>query len=150
MSSSLGDYFAVEQQANFIRSFVYGGATNAKYDTSFPRNENYTSVFVLSLPAFRWFRSTERSPSRRAHHTCAVGANSQMIVVGGFDPSSPLEAGRVPDPWDNGLGVFDMNSLQWSDIFNASASNYSQPTPIKSYYERELVIITIHMLIVQR
>ena len=98
----------------------------------------YLDVFVLSMPAFRWFKTNAPTESRRANHFCQIIGQNQMLVMGGRDPSSagsfwPNDA----DPWTRGLNIFDMTGLKWTNAYNASAKKYEQPAIVKKYYTNQ-------------
>lgn len=59
-----------------------------------------------------------------------------MIVVGGasYTMESTLEY-LVPDPWPQGIGVYDLSVLQWKDGYDADAEAYVTPDVIKQYYQ---------------
>jgi len=108
-----------------------------------PNDDGFLSVYTLSLPGFRWFKSNESTPVRRANHYCQIigstasNGNSQMLSIGGRQPSSYLSLGAAPDPWTNGLAVFDMNAFSWAELYNATAGPYVQPSVIKEYYNND-------------
>ncbi|KAK7567372.1 hypothetical protein IWX49DRAFT_596709 [Phyllosticta citricarpa] len=108
--------------------FVYGG-----WDGSL--GLAYDDIYILSLPGFRWFKiSSSTTGTPRSFHTCNRVA-SQMVVVGGVDYSLGVpEDWQDPDPWDNGLGVFDLNNLVWQSSYNASAAAYDTPQVVKEWY----------------
>ncbi|KAK8174173.1 hypothetical protein IWX90DRAFT_428951 [Phyllosticta citrichinensis] len=126
------DQFCVvgAQGADSYEIFLYGG-----WDASL--QIAYDDIYILSLPAFRWFRiSSETTGTPRSHHTCHTFA-SQMVVVGGVDFSLGIPGDwKDPDPWDNGLGVFDLNDLEWKTSYNASAAAYETPQVVKDWYNR--------------
>lgn len=59
-----------------------------------------------------------------------------MITIGGYDESlrSPDRYWRDPDPWSNGLGVFDLTEMRWSNEYNAAAEGYKSPAVVKTWY----------------
>ena len=58
---------------------MYGGYVNGDIDTSI----DIDTVWVLSLPAFNWEKTSSQSQNySRQGHTCNV-INRQMIAVGG-------------------------------------------------------------------
>ncbi|KAF4624625.1 hypothetical protein G7Y89_g13543 [Cudoniella acicularis] len=65
-----------------IYSFVYGGWTGSFSATD---NQDSQNVYILTLPAFRWIR-VSASTAPRAGSSCQI-VNSQMISVGGWDPT---------------------------------------------------------------
>jgi hypothetical protein len=56
-----------------------------------------------------------------------------MISIGGIPDEDQLPANWV-DPWTNGMQVFDMTDLFWTDAYNASAASYEAPDVVKQYY----------------
>lgn len=62
--------------------FVYGGSTNATLDLNHADETGYLNVYALSLPAFRWFKSSDTTSVRRACHTCSVIGKRQMVRSG--------------------------------------------------------------------
>lgn len=68
--------------------FIHGG----RHDTTSP---NLDEVFILSLPAFRWFRANYTSVYPRFGHTCHSTQNGQMVAIGGLD-GSHWRVGRQP------------------------------------------------------
>lgn len=91
-------------------------------------------MFVLSLPAFRWFKANASTEVRRSGHTCSVIGQRQMVSIGGRLPSSRSGIGQESDPWDSGIGVFDMTLLRWQDHYDAGAEAYGTPDAVKRYY----------------
>lgn len=90
-------------------------------------------AWVLSIPAFRWFRVDAKSDTRYSHACARVG--SQMIVVGGND--NPVW--NKKDPFPKGLGIFSLNSLEWKDTFEADAAKYQSPSVVRTWYNERLV-----------
>ena len=113
-------------------SFIYGGYDSANGVAV--TDEQYLDVYILSLPSFTWFRASAPTESWRANHFCQVIGNRQMLVIGGWDVSSISNFGAVPDPWEKGLGIFDMTSLTWTDGYNVSAARYERPSMVEDYY----------------
>lgn len=104
-------------------------------------------VYVLSLPAFQWFRANHSSSYPRFGHTCHSTLTGQMIVIGGFDARTFHDDIRTAwndsaDPWNQGIGVFDMSLLEWKDSYQANGSNYAQPQAIREFYGQKSVIST--------
>ena len=65
-----------------------------------------------------------------------------MVVIGGLDPTEARyglqEAfNGSADPWAQGLGVFDMTSLQWKATYEADADPYVPAEIIKQYHNGE-------------
>ena len=114
---------------------MWGGATNNTYDTANWNDLAYRDIYILSLPAFTWYRAEKPSELRRRAMRCEVAGNSQMIVVGGsFFANDDKQ--RV-DPWPNGMAVFDLLNLEWTDgKYDASAETYRRPSPIQKIYDQ--------------
>ena len=102
-------------------------------------NAERDEVYILSLPAFTWFKANYTSVDPRIYHTCHVVGN-QMMSIGGLNPSfaSLPEALNDTDPFWEGIKVFDMTALQWTNYYNASAAPYTPSEPILQYYGGQL------------
>ena len=105
-------------------SFMHGGVINNVLGS---QATNSDQVYVLSLPSFRWFRANYTAAHSRGGHTCHI-KNSQMIMIGGQDPTScvnwlgDVDGQQLPaEPWLQGIGVFDMNALRFQDSYQAKA-----------------------------
>lgn len=113
--------------------FVYGGWDGAQNDIA--RGDTW----VLSLPGFHWFKGEEAAVhTTRACDVVGKGRR-QVLVVGG--PGQEFENQQVlqdkpPDVWANGLGVFDLSTLTWSDRFDADADEYDAPDVVKEWYNQ--------------
>ena len=66
-----------------------------------------------------------------------------MAVVGGISvvdivaADTPTNLGYgPPDPWPQGLGIFDLSAMEWSDFFDPSAASYVTPASVKAYIEQ--------------
>ncbi|EHL02086.1 hypothetical protein M7I_2041 [Glarea lozoyensis 74030] len=108
--------------------FVLGGS-----DPNFFNNEatDLQNVYILSLPAFRWFKTPVVVPAR-AGANCHVVRN-QMLTYGGWDPTTSSSYASA-DSWTYGLGIFDTSSLTWGTAFNGSAEVYGTPEVVKRWY----------------
>ncbi|KAK0648839.1 hypothetical protein B0T16DRAFT_121319 [Cercophora newfieldiana] len=109
--------------------FLYGGV-----DMQASRSSD--EVYVLSLPGFVFFKAAGSSTGR-ADHGCALVGRRQLLSVGGTDgflgfPGSLLD----PDPWRNGLGVFDMSRMVWADRYAADAAPYESPSVVAEWYSQ--------------
>lgn len=116
--------------------FILGGSTNETYDQASANDTDYLNVYTLSIPAFRWFKSTATDQVRRADHCCQLIGNKQMLVIGGTQPSNPSGIAAV-EPWPNGLGIFDMSNFTWADSYDPQAAPYEQPAVVRNYYSTE-------------
>lgn len=106
--------------------FLYGGSK-----VNDPEPATSGAVYVLSLPSFNWQKQSVASNIGRYMHSCNVIGNGQMVVVGGI-----VGANNIPDPWPQGLGVFDMSAMEWAASYNASAAPYVTPKVTKAYIEQ--------------
>ncbi|OAG35070.1 hypothetical protein AYO21_10743 [Fonsecaea monophora] len=119
--------------------FVYGGMTNTTNDLNYPNEPGYLNVYVLSLPAFRWFQTPASTTTRRCSHTCSIIGNRQMISIGGRPPSTLNQFGADYDEWASGIGIMDMTELQWKDHYDAAGAPYKRAQVIDNYYNQSYV-----------
>jgi hypothetical protein len=54
-----------------------------------------------------------------------------MISIGG---TQEVSLGNQDDPWTNGLGIFDMTTLNWTNAYNAAAPAYERPSLVSQFY----------------
>ncbi|KAL1634846.1 hypothetical protein SLS58_010529 [Diplodia intermedia] len=110
--------------------FLYGGWNAAKGSAT------YNDTYVLSLPAFRWFRGPNATAARLNHGCHAVGAGRrQFVSVGGADNNVETAARwTTADPWKQGLGVFDMTEMRWAAGYDADAAAYEVPSVVREWY----------------
>ena len=95
-----------------------------------------TGVFVLSLPAFVWFKANDSTAKPRTGHTCERIGPRSMVSVGGMDPRLDYtDAAQEEDSWFQSIGVLDMVDLNWTGIYDpADERPYSVPTAIANWY----------------
>lgn len=94
-----------------------GGATGVDF--------NGQNVYVLSIPAFTWTELQGTSVHARFNPTCQVIGKRQMVVVGGWGASGDIaDQDQRQDPWANGIGIFDLTALKWSQSYDAGAAAY--------------------------
>lgn len=56
-----------------------------------------------------------------------------MLIIGGALIGE--DAHTTVDPWPNGLAVFDLSTLNWTNgTYNHSAEAYEQPSVVKQLY----------------
>lgn len=117
--------------------FMHGGRSIAKNDSAPPRDE----LFILSLPAFRWFRANYSTSSfPRSSHTCHAAKNTnQMLMIGGegHNESDMTSA----DPTNHGIAIFDMTKLAFKDSYQANAPVYEPPEMVQSYYSADRYVL---------
>ncbi|KAI9159069.1 Kelch repeat-containing protein [Paramyrothecium foliicola] len=97
----------------------------------------HDDIWVLSLPAFRWFRIEVDAPPRMTH-VCAVAGQRQMIVSGGL---SRPGLWRNADEWTNALAVFDLSDSRWISRYDPAAAEYQSPAIVKGWYTRNVLPI---------
>lgn len=115
---------------------MFGGATNDSYDDENWNAEEYRDIYILSLPAFSWIRAQQPSEIRRRALTCQVIGNRQMLLIGGSFFANSNKA-RV-DPWPNGMAIFDMTNLTWTDgNYDSTAGNYSRAAIVQDLYQKD-------------
>lgn len=76
-------------------------------------------MYVLSFPGFHWFKVPVQS-TPRTHHACTAYGSS-MIVSGGLAADGDW---TTKDVWPQGLGIFNMSSLQWQTAVTGPQINY--------------------------
>ena len=59
-----------------------------------------------------------------------------MIVYGGIPASAHMARPWADrDEWTNGIGIFDLTELEWSDEFRADADQYETPKMVMDWYK---------------
>ncbi|KAL8707721.1 MAG: hypothetical protein Q9220_007301 [cf. Caloplaca sp. 1 TL-2023] len=110
--------------------FLYGGFRGAPSSSQSQENiELGQSVYVLSLPSFTWHKFDYPQQTARAYHTCTPH-NSQMLAIGGLSPNID-GVNETKDPWPQGIGILDLNSMEWKDSYDSKAGSYETPKQIK-------------------
>ena len=127
--------------SRFVHGGIQGGIGGLQ-------NKDSDELYILSIPAFQWFQANYTSISPRAGHTCHPARNNQLVLIGGSNPTqftdNTMEAWNgTADPWTQGIGVFDMSSLEWKDSYNASAKPYTPPTIVQNYYNQKYVMFNV-------
>lgn len=89
------------------------------------------NLYVLSLPSFHWTHAGQLQDYGRGSLVCNIIGKRQLVVVGGttFDTSGTPE----PDPWPNGLGVYDLSELKWRSSYDPNAEAYVTPRVVRDY-----------------
>lgn len=57
-----------------------------------------------------------------------------MLSIGGRDPTDVYNDTTSADPFFQGLGIFDLTTMQWSNGYNADAEPYETPAMVKAWY----------------
>ncbi|KAH8892223.1 hypothetical protein GQ53DRAFT_823023 [Thozetella sp. PMI_491] len=87
----------------------------------------FGDLYVLSLPGFVWFKANYTPTTTRGFSRCAALGDSQMIIIGGT-------TGSDPDPWGQGIGVFDLPSMSLKASYDPEAGPYDSPQVVKDWY----------------
>ena len=109
---------------------------NAQQETA---NKALDEVWVLSVPAFVWFKANYTSQATRYKHTCHLVGNRQMLTIGGDDPNDRNNGTLSKDPARQGLQIFDLTEMMWTQGYNAGAAAYKSPQVVKDWYSKKLV-----------
>jgi len=106
----------------------------------FDQSSEVDTIYVLSLPACRWIKTTFTNYPRRVNMQCHSSINNQAICTGGHNPESTAPW-NMTDEWSQGIGVFDMNKLVLKDRYDASAPPYTASELVRRSYENPLVLL---------
>ena len=115
-------------------SFVHGGWSDRIAGSE---SKDSSDVYILTLPGFRWFRVAASAPSR-AGSSCQVVGNRQLLSIGGWDPTA-IAPYASKDPWNYGIGIFDMTELSWRPRYNADSAPYVRSDVVNEYYTNRCV-----------
>lgn len=125
---------------DFLCSFMYAGWGGHLGALAVPFDE----IYILTLPAFYWIKVDYPPQHPRHGLTCNAVGGSQILTIGGLDTNSKHTVDTLvyispydttPDPFAQGLAIFDMTTLQFADQYTAKASAYVQSEKVRSYYE---------------
>ena len=129
----------IQGDDNTYKIFMYGGHLDLTGGNLTPHlldeNKDLDAVYVLSLPAFTWFRADYPPVNPRFSHTCHVVGNRQMLSIGGVNPLDANGAKTSQDTATHGLQIFDLTEMKWSDRYDANAAPYKTPQVIKEWYQ---------------
>ncbi|KAL3964455.1 hypothetical protein ACCO45_001459 [Purpureocillium lilacinum] len=102
--------------------FIHGGTNSA--------DGTLSDTFVLSLPAFTWFKVDVNAPARMGH-ACAVVGKRQMLISGGLAVQWDW---KTNDEWVGARKVLDMTALEFRDGgYDAGAGVYEPAQVIKDW-----------------
>lgn len=125
--------FFHENTAYAVLSFMYGGIDERTWQT-------YSDIYILSIPGFVWHKAPSTGATPRTEHTCNHVGGGQMLTLGGLDNSWSFlniwANWEMPDPWVQGIGVFDMNELVWKTEYTPATSTYKTPDLVSDWYDR--------------
>ena len=84
------------------------------------------------------------NPQNPRHgHSCNPVGGSQIVSIGGVDSNSRVTVGAdfsrstfdsAPDPFAQGLAIFDMTTLSFVNQYTAEAPPYEQSDEVKQFY----------------
>ncbi len=60
--------------------------------------------------------------------------NISLQVTSDKATSNPYN--NLPDPWLQGIGIFDLTAMEWKEEYDPAAPPYVTPDAVKSYYQR--------------
>ncbi|KAH0431290.1 kelch repeat protein [Colletotrichum camelliae] len=93
----------------------------------------YDDTYVLSLPGFVWTQIKRcEGKLSKTKHACAVIGHRQMLSVGGMGMHGDWSN---PDPYPQGLAIFDMTEWTWSQDYDADAKEYVTHEKIQNWYQ---------------
>jgi hypothetical protein len=55
-----------------------------------------------------------------------------MLAIRGVNPAGQIWS--PPDPWAQGLNVFDVTEMKWMERYDAHAEDYVTPAVVKSWH----------------
>ena len=122
-------------------SFVYAGWSGILGSIAI----QYDTINILTLPAFHWIEVPYDPQNPRHGHSCNAVGGSQIISIGGVDSNSNVTGGdypdltkstfnTAPDPFAQGLAIFDMTTLSFAKQYTAMAPPYEQSALVKQVY----------------
>lgn len=127
--------------ANIIVRFVYGGRSgnvDATTASEVAGEDALDEVFVLSLPAFEWFQADYQALNPRFSHTCHIVGNRQLLSIGGINPAITSDSQfNTSDTFKQGLGIFDLTNMVWSDKYDVNAEPYQLPEVVNEWYSNK-------------
>ena len=120
---------------------VYAGWNGNLGSASVP----YDEAYVLSLPAFQWFKASYPAANPRHGLTCVPVGGGQILTVGGLDTTQNGpdnlydDVFNTRDPFEQGLAIFDMNQMAFAPSYTANAPSYTGASVVKNYYASKYV-----------
>jgi len=126
-------------------SFMYAGWNGNLGAAAIP----YDEAYVLTLPGFFWIKAKYPAAHPRHGLTCNAVGGSQILTVGGVDTDTTLTHtgsgleldqatfSQSPDPFTQGLAIFDMTTLSFASQFTAPPPPYVQSDPVQKYYAQK-------------
>lgn len=120
--------------------FVYAGNSGGGYSSL-----ELDTVNILSLPGFNWISVAYPPQHARTAHTCEAVGGNQIAIIGGFDADPPFANGTTGDdidrsefstrdPFAQGLGIFDLQTLDFADKYIAGRGTVYEASPNVTYF----------------
>ncbi|MCJ1465552.1 hypothetical protein MMC07_004170 [Pseudocyphellaria aurata] len=119
--------------------FMYAGWGGDLGKSAIPFDE----IYILTLPAFHWLKVDYPPQQPRHALTCHAVGGSQILTIGGLDSNSnhTMDAeiyhstfDTSPDPFAQGLAIFNMTALKFANQYTAKASPYVQSDMVRRYH----------------
>lgn len=112
-----------------------------------PAAVQYDTINILTLPAFHWISIPYNPENPRHALSCNAVGGSQILTIGGVDSNSKVATGLIADiiestfdssadPFAQGLAIFDMTTMTFSDKYTAEAPPYEQSEVVKQFYSQ--------------
>ncbi|MCJ1466753.1 hypothetical protein MMC07_005373 [Pseudocyphellaria aurata] len=130
----------IESNNGTYEIFMYAGWAGHLGASAVP----YDEIYILTLPAFNWIKVDYPPQHPRHALSCNAVGGSQILTIGGLDTNSKHTADELtstsqfdtsPDPFAQGLAIFDMTALKFANQYTAKASPYVQSDLVRNYYE---------------
>lgn len=124
--------------------FVYAGWGTHLGPAAIP----YDTINILTLPAFHWISIPYNPENPRHALSCNAVGGSQILTIGGVDSNAQVTGltliqeivestfNSSPDPFAQGLAIFDMTTMAFSAQFTAGAPPYEQSDLVKQFYSQ--------------
>lgn len=108
----------------------------------------YDTINILTLPAFHWISIPYNPENPRHALSCNAVGGSQILTIGGVDSNAQVTGltliqeivestfNSSPDPFAQGLAIFDMTTMAFSAQFTAGAPPYEQSDLVKQFYSQ--------------
>ena len=59
-----------------------------------------------------------------------------MVVIGGRPVTRDSNTSFIPpDPWPQGINIFDLTTMEWAGEYDPKAAAYVTPGVVKEYYQ---------------
>lgn len=120
---------------------IYAGWNGNLGSSSVP----YDEAYVLSLPAFQWFKASYPAANPRHGVTCVPVGGGQILTVGGVDTTQNGpdnlydDVFNTADPFEQGLAIFDLNKMAFAPSFAANPPAYTGASVVRSYYSSRYI-----------